>query len=139
MGLPAEPLTMPDLPAHLDEGLSYEEHPAVDAWWAGLSDAVRAELAALLDPRADSCSFTLEGNEQGLWIWRPLPLKVDSESYVDTEEPDADWNGDYFEYRLVNPERWPLPPYEFQAFHIGGLWVSRLVPMWVNSFVLYPS
>jgi hypothetical protein len=109
------------LPAQLVAGLSEAQRQAAVEWWERLSDATRAELAVLLDPRADSCSFSLEPDGQGSWPWYWLPVSVDSELLADSAEPDVNWYGDYFEYRLVNPERWRVPPYEERTFYIGGL------------------
>ena len=112
---------MAGLPVRLLEEVSQVEHRAADAWWAGLSDVARGELMVLLDPRADSCAFALEWDEHGAARWQPLPLSVDSELLADPEETDTDWEGSYFEYRLINPERFSLPLYEARIFHIGGL------------------
>jgi hypothetical protein len=73
-----------------------------------------------LDPRADSCSFTLQGEEPSCWIWESVAVKVNSNLLADAEELDVNWDWDYLEYQLKNPERYPVPPYNDQrTFHIG--------------------
>jgi hypothetical protein len=111
---------MAGLPARFLEGASPAERQAAEDWWGGLTDTARAELALSLDPRAESCSFTLQGADPSSWIWEPVAVNVNSELLADPEEPDVDWEWDYIEYRLKNPERFPEPPYAVRRFHIGG-------------------
>jgi hypothetical protein len=111
---------MAGLPAPFLEGVSPAERQAAERWWAGLTDAARAELALSLDPRAESCSFALQGEDLASWRWEPVAVNVDSELLADPEEPDVDWDWDYFEYRLINPDSFPVPPYEVRTFHIGA-------------------
>jgi hypothetical protein len=111
---------MASLPACILEEVSPADTAAVVSWWAGVSESSRAELVMLLDPRADSCSYALTDDEQGLPAWQPIPIEVNNKLLADPFEPDADWAADYFEYRLLNPERWPIPLYEARTFHIGG-------------------
>ncbi len=111
---------MARLPACILEEVSPADTAAVVSWWTGVSESSRAELEVLLDPRADSCSYALTDDEQGLPGWKPLPIEVNNELLADPLEPDADWTADYFEYRLLNPERWPIPLHEALTFHIGG-------------------
>ena len=89
-----------------------------------MSVAARDELTALYDPRADSCEFALALDEQEGWQWKVLPVSVVSDLLVDPGEPDVDWDADYFEYRLVNPERWRVPLYEVLILHIGGVMLA---------------
>src|SRR5207248_6095626 len=85
-----------------------------------LTVRTREQLATLFDPRAESCSFALRQDEQAPSYWQRIPVIVNSELLVQPDEPDVDWNADYFEYRLLNPERYRVPSYECRTFHIGG-------------------
>ncbi len=100
---------MGGLPASILEGVTTHERQAGEDWWARLTDAARAELALLFDPRADCCAFVLFGEGRDSWHWKANDVLVDSELLADSPELDVDWDGDYFEYRLINPERFPLP------------------------------
>jgi hypothetical protein len=111
---------MANLPQLILEELSPDDAAAALSWWARISESSRAELLLLSDPRADSCSFALTDAESGPSMWADLPIQVNQKLLADPDEPDVDWAGDYFEYRLLNPERWPIPLYEARTFHIGG-------------------
>jgi len=113
---------MISLPRCTLEALSPADVSVVLSWWAVLTESSRAQFVSLFDPRADSCSFALIDDAHGLPTWERLPIDVDDELFADPEEQDVDWAGDYFEYRLVNPEKWPTPLYEApRTFHIGGV------------------
>jgi len=111
---------MIDLPASLLRHVASSERELVLRWWTGLSEPARTELGALYKPKAELCSFALQRDEHGVPLWEQLPIIVDSSLLFEREEPDADWDGDFFEYRLVHPDQFRLPQYEHRAFHIGG-------------------
>lgn len=111
---------MDDSLRQLHQGVCPSDQPAVNDWWSNLTDAARAELSVLLDPRADSCSFVMERDEHGLIQWQPVPVTVNSALLVEAAEPDADWSADYFEYQLTHPEVFPVVMYEFRPFTIRG-------------------
>ena len=111
---------MAKLPVRLIEKATLVERRAAKDWWAGLSEVSRAELAILLDPRTESCAFAFEVNDDGVGQWQSLPVCVNSELLAEPEEPDTDWYGAYMEYRIINPEIYRVPQYEYQPFLIGG-------------------
>lgn len=114
------------LPATMLERLGRIERNSAESWWAGLTDSARDRLAILYDPCADSCSFAMEPGENGPCGWHPIPVTVDSDLIVESDEPDADWDADFFAYLVLNPERYPVPQYEPRPFLIGGHRVARL-------------
>jgi hypothetical protein len=115
---------MSDLLDSLAEGVSPANRQEVEDWWAMLSDASRAELAPLLDHRSKSCCFTLTQAASGLWRWRRLPVRVDSRLLRQAEERDTNWEWHHLEYQLAHPESFPVVPYEYRCFYIGGMEIS---------------
>src|SRR5262245_30381936 len=113
-------IPMVGVPVPLVEGCSPDDRRLTEGWWATLDDAARVDVADLLDPRWESCSFAREQDDSGHWIWRPLSITVNSEWLVDVEEMDVDWAADYFEYMIVHPEIFPRYEMCIRTFYIGG-------------------
>ncbi|PCC75424.1 hypothetical protein SAMN02745121_03850 [Nannocystis exedens] len=71
------------LPAEATRLLSRDHLAAIEAWWAGLDDAARAEFTALYDERAEDTAFyatIVDGKTE----WHELPIELHG-MYVDPE------------------------------------------------------
>jgi hypothetical protein len=105
------------MPLPLIAGLSPADVSAAEAWWSGLSEAVRSEVVALWDERQDVCFFGLATDCDGA-----VPPSVIGGRFVPRDDDDAagwaQWHAEYFDY-LRNHEELVYEPPVFRTFHIG--------------------
>ncbi len=104
---------MTDVPAVLLEDLRPADVKVVAAWWAGLNDAARSEVADLWDVRRDHYFFGVVADDPAAQV--PVVIGgrfVPSDSAAGWEE----WHAELFDYLLCNPELVILVPP--RTFHI---------------------
>ena len=104
------------VPAALVSASKEVDRAAVQAWWDGLSDDARAEVARLCDRRLDACFFGVVADERD----HVVP-KVRGGRFVasDDEWGFDEWGPSYFEHLLQHPELvlvWDPPQ---RTFHTG--------------------
>lgn len=83
------------------EGLSGSSAATATSWWNGLPAQVQEELSISWSVEAESCSYARDEGE-----WKSLPVLVGAEFFPQEDEPEegADWNQDFYEYLINNPE-----------------------------------
>ncbi len=101
---------MNELPAELTKTLSPTDVQAATAWWAGLSDASRSEVASLCRPGRGTRSFARADS-------RPVVIGGRFVAPDDTAGWD-EWNEELFDYLLCNPELVLSRPTVVRTFHI---------------------
>jgi len=105
-----------EVPSQLRRVYADVDRAAIEAWWGGLDDEARADVARLCDERADACfcRFVADDDAWGFDEWGPS----------------------YFEHLIEHPELvlvWDPPE---RTFHTGctrhplaqGCWSSGAVP-----------
>jgi hypothetical protein len=86
----------------------------VAAWWAGLADRDRAQLADLCDPRQDECFFGVAPEAAS-----PVPVVIGGR-FVPADDTTGwpEWHADLFDHLLCNPELVLVAPPVVRTFHI---------------------
>jgi hypothetical protein len=106
---------MPEVPSQLLDGLAPADEAEVLAWWSGLADAARSQVADLCDPRRDQCLFGAVPGEAAA----RLPAVIGG-CFVPRDDAAgwAEWHAELFDYLLCNPELVMIAPPVVRRFHI---------------------
>ena len=99
------------VPAALGTAFAEVDRAAVEAWWEGLGDAQRAEVARLCDERLDACFFGVVAEERD----HVVP-KVRGGRFVAS---DDEWGPSYFDHLLAHPELVLVWDQTERTFHTG--------------------
>lgn len=87
----------------------------MNAWWSGLRAAERRQLSALVDPRAESCSYSRTARADGSSVWYGLSIRLRGHFVEqDRARPEDTFPVDLYEY-AVDHEIWLA---EGPAFHV---------------------
>ena len=106
---------MVDLPTQLLVDISPTDAAAVEAWWAGLPEAARSEVAALWDERQDICLFGMAPELDGA-----APPVVIGGRFVPRGEAAGreEWRAEYFEHLMNNLDLVFFEAPVVRTFHI---------------------
>lgn len=124
---------MIEVPSQLRRVYADVDRAAIEAWWGGLDDEARADVARLCDERADACFFGVVADERD-----HIVPKVRGGRFVADDDAWGfdEWGPSYFEHLIEHPELvlvWDPPE---RTFHTGctrhplaqGCWSSGAVP-----------
>src|SRR5688500_15097014 len=90
-----------EVPSQLRAVYSDVDRDAIDAWWAGLDDGARKEVARLCDERADACFFGVVADERD----HVVPKVRGGRFIADDDSWGFDeWGLSYFEHLIQHPE-----------------------------------
>ncbi len=107
---------MDQVPGELLHDLSAGDEKTVTAWWAGLSDLNRSEVAALCHARCAECFFGAVPEDPSASV----PLVIGGRFLASDEAAGwAEWHAELFDYLLCNPELVIVQPPVMRTFHIG--------------------
>jgi hypothetical protein len=122
-----------EVPSQLRKVYADVDRAAIDAWWGGLDDEARADVARLCDERADACFFGVVADERD-----HIVPKVRGGRFVADDDAWGfdEWGPSYFEHLIEHPELvlvWDPPE---RTFHTGctrhplaqACWSSGAVP-----------
>lgn len=106
---------MVGIPPRLLANLAPADILSAETWWAGLSEADRAEVLNLWDNRQDRCLFGLAPYRDGA-----APPVVIGGRFVPRDDAAgwAEWQAEYFEY-LLNHSEDVFEPTVIRTFYIG--------------------
>jgi hypothetical protein len=104
---------MTPIPPHLTRTFAGVDQAAIAAWWAGLDEAHRQEMARLCDRRADSCFFGVVEDAS------ELPEVERGLCDEDDVRPVDEWAPGHFEYLLNHPELVLIWDQTERTFHTG--------------------
>ncbi|HTU91614.1 MAG TPA: hypothetical protein VMF69_16140 [Gemmataceae bacterium] len=111
---------MDDIPLVLLEGLSPAAVAEARAWWCNLTNAARQEIIFLWDERQDLCFFPPERDDAGEGHWVRTPKVIGGRFVPDEDEPNREeWQAEYFDHLLSNPELVHFEPPIVRIFYIG--------------------
>ena len=107
---------MVEVPSQLRRVYADVDRAAIDAWWGGLNDKARADVARLCDERVDACFFGVVADERD----HIVPKVRGGRFLADDDAWGFDeWGPSYFEHLIEHPELvlvWDPPE---RTFHTG--------------------
>jgi len=103
------------IPAQMIVGLSSEGAASALAWWRGLTDAERSEVATICDARQEEWFFGLLGDSSA-----QAPRVIGGRFIPNDDDAGwSEWSAEYFDHLICHPELSTFEPPVVRNFVIG--------------------